>query len=119
LAPRSDRVRPPIKAGKGKKITRRETPRAERHAAALALVGWYLMVPPVDSGGLNEAAPINRSRIAISFDTADACQQAENLAIQSFEKKVKGMSREIREFNLAAYMLARCIATDDPRLKEK
>jgi hypothetical protein len=35
-----------------------------RHAAALVLVGWYLMTPPVrPDGSVNVAAPIEMEKI--------------------------------------------------------
>jgi hypothetical protein len=33
-----------------------------RHAAAPALVGWYLMTPPLDSGQVLSDAPISQQR---------------------------------------------------------
>jgi hypothetical protein len=41
-----------------------------RHAAALALVGWYLMLPPVSHGDFNENVPLSGWRIVQRFDTA-------------------------------------------------
>ena len=47
-----------------------------RHAAALALVGWYLMVPPAERGGkqLDYHAPLSTWSIMQSFDTAQSCE---------------------------------------------
>jgi hypothetical protein len=55
-----------------------------RHAAALALVGWYLMVPPVTPEGLtdpnatlvNGKAPISQWVIFRVYDSAEQCQRA-------------------------------------------
>jgi hypothetical protein len=42
----------------------------------LALVGWYLMLPPFDDRFLpNEHAPLSRWQIENSFDSADNCEQ--------------------------------------------
>jgi hypothetical protein len=41
-----------------------------RHAAALALVGWYLMVPPMyQHHEIDDKAPLSQWRIIQSFDT--------------------------------------------------
>jgi hypothetical protein len=73
-----------------------------RHAAALALVGWYLMVPPqtrtwwIGEERYDDAAPLNRWTIEQSFDKAELCEAA-------------------RQATQAGHAV--CVATDDPRLK--
>jgi hypothetical protein len=47
-----------------------------RHAAALALVGWYLMVPPTTDGKIDNSAPLSQWDIRSSFDSAATCEQA-------------------------------------------
>ena len=48
-----------------------------RHAAALALVGWYLMAPPIRPGsGVDLSAPISRWALNGEFDSAGACDEA-------------------------------------------
>src|SRR5271169_4331710 len=44
------------------------------HAAALALVAWYLMVPP----NKKDDAPLSEWTISRSYPSADACQSAQN-----------------------------------------
>jgi hypothetical protein len=69
-----------------------------RHAAALALVGWYLMVPPVTSDGRTQKdAPLSRWYIASNFETKEECEQVRQASSGS----------------------AICVASDDPRLKER
>jgi hypothetical protein len=54
-----------------------------RHTAALVLVGWYLMVPPLTPEGLNDpnatlvngTAPISQWVIFRAYDSADQCEQ--------------------------------------------
>lgn len=80
-----------------------------RHAAAL--VGWYLMVPPQGNTKVCDgSAPIS-SRWAIigSFDKADDCENAHARLVQ----------KEKTERSKRCVIAALCIATDDPRLKEK
>ena len=83
-----------------------------RHAAALALVGWYLMQPPlVTPNSFNFDAPLSRWDIEESFDTASDCEQTWN----SMTEKAKGKSDVLSRRE----QFGHCIATDDPRLKGK
>ena len=81
------------------------------HTAALALVGWYLFVPPqtrtwwIGQERYNDAAPLSRWTIERSFDTAKVCEAA-RLAIQE-----QAGDAAIRMGHAA------CVASDDPRLK--
>jgi hypothetical protein len=51
-----------------------------RHAAALALVGWYLMLPPVVGGKhhwhLDLSAPLSQWHSVARYDTATQCTNA-------------------------------------------
>jgi len=88
-----------------------------RHAAALALVGWYLMVAPRD-GELNPIkAPLSAWEQSQAFDSAKACDYAAGEANANWTSKwfAKNPGRvpdwtEDRPF-------ANCFATNDPRLK--
>jgi hypothetical protein len=117
-----------------------------RHAAALALVGWYLMVPPV----IHEedwqqqhvhptTAPLSEWFTWNSFDTADACTKARSALIASGVDGVvndynrwldgRASSEDLLDEWANTYSISSaimdadgqslCIATDDPRLKEK
>jgi hypothetical protein len=110
---------------------RRSSPQGDevkpRHAAALALVGWYLMAPPVlapknEPPYLNEHAEYQDWQKLKSFDSQEHCEDGRKRAKQSTAKG------EILYFAvvdvdpgpwLAQQDEAECIATDDPRLKEK
>jgi hypothetical protein len=47
------------------------------HAAALALVGWYLMLPPVTSDGrIQKDASLSRWYIISNFETKEECEKA-------------------------------------------
>jgi hypothetical protein len=82
-----------------------------RHAAALALVGWYLMVPPF---GLDRSRdpdqPLPKWSIAQSFDTTSEC----NDTMVGRRKHAQETGNKRMEDALTS---AACIATDDPRLK--
>jgi hypothetical protein len=46
-----------------------------RHAAALALMGWYLMVPPFSALNTPDPyAPLNKWRVVHSFETSNECE---------------------------------------------
>ncbi len=90
-----------------------------RHAVGLALVGWYLMTPPIQGGDFNENAPISRWKIAGSYDTAAKCH---DFLLKVWEKTKKnipssGPPTNSTERFAVGVELAACIATDDPRLK--
>jgi hypothetical protein len=66
--------------------------------ATLALVGWYLMMPPVTSDGrIQKDAPLSRWYIFSNFETKEECEKARQVSSG----------------------LTICIVTDDQRLKEK
>jgi hypothetical protein len=88
-----------------------------RHAAALALTGWYLLMPPIQ--GWKEAGGIGPPPLGVwtqdgEFDTAAECKQA-------LEKSLKfdPLGRPLKGPPTIEMLSQRCIATDDPRLKEK
>jgi hypothetical protein len=89
-----------------------------RYAATLALVGWYLLVPPSRPNyEVDQSAPLSRWAQDASFDTASECEHNRQEMIESLAShKVKNMSVEMQNGNARIYALSRCIATDDPRL---
>jgi hypothetical protein len=96
-----------------------------RHAAALALVGFYLMVPPqICSSGygtvnVNANEPLSKWTIWHAFDTATECEsQLETLKEAAFQRAQTGRSQGFLQKLLDnQYFHGQCIATDDPRLK--
>lgn len=104
------------------------------HAAALALVGWYLMVPPLDSkGNVLLSAPFNAWEIEMHFDQAGDCEAARQVFIEQSSKELTGLNDEFKSaktpaerrvaIGTRAYLLeyqaskAKCIATVDLPLK--
>ena len=112
-------------------INRRPAPQGKievnfRHAAALVLVGWYLMVPSVlpHAGPAADVpakdlvdldAPIEQWTQWESFDSALACQKGKTKLINTTTKGTFDDENVEWSERLA---FAKCIATDDPRLKE-
>ena len=81
-----------------------------RHAAALALVGWYLMVPPIYDvptatspesvkigdkfAEVRPSAPLGVWEVTASFDSADVCQAA---LYQMRDRMMKLWAKEAKE----------------------
>jgi hypothetical protein len=82
-----------------------------RNAAALALVGWYLMVPLIKDGQARDL-PIAEWVHVDSFDTAKDCRDG---AFQGAYRAARLHGKTSDEYKAA--MSFECIATDDPRLK--
>jgi len=94
-----------------------------RHAAALALAGWYLMAPCDDC---LVKAPISQWTVKRSFDTAAQCEAAnafwraqEHAAFNNPPKSSTDSDWWDSWMALLPYSFGTCVATDDPRLKEK
>jgi hypothetical protein len=85
-----------------------------RHAAALALLVVYLMVPPLDPSdpeGVNASAPLGRWLLLGTFDSATDCENDKvNLIGQNYRLGEKEKATRV--------LLGHCIASDDPRLKQ-
>ena len=89
-----------------------------RHAAALALVGWYLMVPPQQSFKDHKyyEAPLVEWTHKATFDAEFECKQEISKGCHHYEH-IEGYYGMLGlEGPLCR---ARCVATDDPRLKAK
>ena len=115
-----------------------------RHASALALLGWYLMVPQVkpNTGKVDFKAPLAQWNQMGAFDTATACEKERDSRLASSDKAVDELNAELKAVpdksqplkdaapkvyedyvSVTSFVLemkaSRCIASDDPRLKEK
>jgi hypothetical protein len=85
-----------------------------RHAAALALVGWYLLVP--SHGQLQ--APLSQWEVVTTFDSRSLCMSLRTPDIQTW-LIVKGVLNPTAA-QLKKYVdSSRCVSEDDPRLKSK
>ena len=94
-----------------------------RHSAALALVGWYLMLPPDQNPALpatrDITAPISEWVRVGSFDSAVACEAEQQKRVQVYIHlglTTPEAASTYRDRTLD-YENAQCIASDDPRLK--
>jgi hypothetical protein len=93
-------------------------------AATLAFVGWYLMLPPLVNAPykVDTEAPLTSWRDYQTFETAQEC----NKSLSSMQAKYGhaavapsgSIKRGTRTFALQV-VFARCVSSDDPRLKGK
>jgi len=83
------------------------------HAAALALAGWYLMVPPNKPNREPDAhAPLSQWTMAGSYDSAKECDERYHSDLDAaLDIKRSGGDAQIFERVKAE----QCIASDDPR----
>jgi hypothetical protein len=90
-----------------------------RHAAALALVGWYLIAPPIRSGGpdynyLDEHAAYPDWKLICVLNTEAHCEHLRDFARES----VAGYPQLLdSDPEMQQYSEAECMASDDPRIK--
>jgi hypothetical protein len=90
-----------------------------QHAAALAILSWYLVGPPITGvhilpttpfphvDTVNTEVPFTKWTILKSFDTAQDCEAGPSAMVK----------QHYTQHNALVYEDAVCIATDDPRLK--
>jgi hypothetical protein len=106
------------------------------HVAALALVGWYLMVPPGPLDHRRFDAPLWQWPMLRGFDSASECRACQRWFEADAKKKVEAGKKEIdaaksvdeverikpdalRKADIADTENALlCIASDDPRVKK-
>jgi hypothetical protein len=88
------------------------------HAAALALVGWYLMVPPVRGapGEILEHAPLSQWDVDSQYSSKAECENSIP-SDKDIQERVKQCTNGDCAINVALSGYGRCIAANDPRLK--
>jgi hypothetical protein len=87
-----------------------------RLAAALALVGWYLMIPASTlPPGVAYKEPLRKWQIVRGFDIADEC---EDFLSTFFEHSREKQALNMLEPTYRDYMFAECVSSDDLRLKD-
>jgi hypothetical protein len=97
-----------------------------RHAAALALTGWYLMLPPTipNSHEVDQSAPLSQWTIRHTFPHDAGCEAAkfrvrkEALAAQA-QNDATGRRGHGNPDLFCIRCHAQCVAEGDPRLKAK
>jgi hypothetical protein len=94
-----------------------------RNSLALALVGWYLMNPQWSDSknAYDTAAPLSHWSQKHSFNTADECEDYRSNLIEGIRQNAGGaiQAGSFAEVMIRLATVSRCVASDDPRLKEK
>jgi hypothetical protein len=104
-----------------------------RHVAALALVGWILMVPPMEADtvppghyqkltGVDRKAPLSRWGLYAPSKTASDCNQLRSAKIKEAQRlysSASGPYASDQRIESEQIEQAQCVSTDDPRLKGK
>jgi len=86
-----------------------------RHAAAIALVGWYLILPQTgrDYPMGNLDAPLSQwLKRPTTYRDKDECEHV-------LDRHRRLTNSKNKQIAVNFYKQARCIPADDPRLKEK
>ena len=102
-----------------------------RHATALAIVLWYLMIPPIGADNkVDPHAALSQWRIGVGFQSEKDCDDSLKDAIQNpmtpaeyqaaaqATKTAKMKPLSMSEMTKRT-VESQCVAGDDPRLKEK
>jgi len=87
--------------------------------------GWYLLSPPwygpVRQRIYDTDAPLKEWTHRQAFDTGKECENEIDFGLKRSENRLKsakpGKEDLVAKWTLEALQLARCIASDDPRLK--
>jgi hypothetical protein len=74
-----------------------------RHAAALALVSWYLMLPPTNFDGIDLSAPLTKWSIYQEYDSHRECVAAwsELQNQMTPDAQLQFPSKRLRQFKAA------------------
>jgi len=93
-----------------------------RHVAALALMGWYLMVPPPKVDGpllVDLNAPLSKWTVYSPYETAAECTEGHVVFGETIRKNRAKEPTQQNRMQYQQVTSAQCIASNDPRLKPK
>jgi hypothetical protein len=88
-----------------------------RHASALALVGWYLMVPPFSAKEVFPDKPLSDWQPADIYSTRTECEEGKRDTVQEMTAFLADAYKMAPTPKVKALQAGKCIETDDPRLK--
>ncbi len=86
-----------------------------RHAAALALIGWYLLLPPAgrDYPMGNADLPLSQwLKRPTTYRDKDECEHV-------LDRQRRLANSKNRQVAVNYYKQAQCVSANDPRLKAK
>jgi len=86
------------------------------HVVALALAGWYLMMPPITGNKVLEHAALSQWQTAASFDSARECDAKKKDFASQSQKLISDASPSVKLL-ARAESLAQCVDSADARLK--
>jgi hypothetical protein len=91
------------------------------HAAALALVVWYLLYPPWSEKqqGLDDSLPLNRGYEVATFDSSADCEARKLKVLQEMDKQIQEPTPGKLVTTERMRHQAKCASADDPCVKEK
>ena len=91
------------------------------HRAAIALMGWALIIPRYDlDGRVEDKAPLSSWKIHSSYDSRADCEQVRHQMVEIAGEFIQEQERRanLDGVSEASVMLAaKCVASDDPRMK--
>ena len=99
--------------------------------AVLAIVGWYLMIPPIGADNRVDAhAPLSKWRVGVGFESQKDCDDSLKDAIQSpmTPAEYQAAAKQTQKAKMKPLSMSemtkrtaesQCVAGDDPRLKAK
>jgi hypothetical protein len=93
-----------------------------RHAAALGLVGFYLMVPPYSERPIppRNLPPLSKWSIYQRYNTLDKCRQVRSDITSGWlQDSPPDFEQRFGDKFKSTFARAQCVTTDDPRLEEK
>src|SRR5258708_26097425 len=102
-----------------------------RHTITLAIVVWYLMIPPIGADNkVDVHAPLSQWRRGVGFESEKDCDDSLKDAIQNpmTPDEYQAAAKQTRKAKLKPLSMSemtkrtqesQCVAEDDPRLKAK
>src|ERR1700722_8703631 len=101
------------------------------HVAALAIVLWYLMIPPIGADNkIDPHAPLSQWRRGVGFESQKQCDDSLKDAIQNpmTPAEYQAAAKATRKAKMKPLTMSemtkrtaesQCVAGDDPRLTAK
>jgi hypothetical protein len=92
------------------------------HPAALALIAWYLISPPLRAdatghvAGIDLAAPLSEWFSWKTLSSEEACE-AEKKPLQAYAKQFHSRSDPVYRYSADAMDAAKCVSSDHPPFK--
>ena len=91
-------------------------PMNKQAAAALALLGWYLMLPPITKDGrVDSNAQLKQWHVDGRFDSERECDHMRD-TLRHITVLARRANDPPEQVEIAADHQAVCVASDDPRL---